>query len=144
MNRINRRDRNNIDQDLFMNYESVGSIVQKLLWNWFDDSFTSVQMLAKNFLNKQRRNRRDEEHSIREYSSFLSVSFSSIFRNGEICSQIIRCTKFHIKAIFIIDYIIESSCLWRISVDMILNGKFYFCKSYLLITHPVFNNSLLA
>lgn len=64
LNRINRRDRNNIDQDLFMNYESVGSIVQKLLWNWSDDSFTSVQMLAKNFLNKQRRNRRDEEYSI--------------------------------------------------------------------------------
>lgn len=64
LNRINRHDRNNIDQDLFMNYESVGSIVQKLLWNWSDDSFTSVQMLAKNFLNKQRRNRRDEEYSI--------------------------------------------------------------------------------
>lgn len=98
LNRINRRERNDIDQDLFMNYESVGSIVQKLLWNWFDDSFTSVQMLAKNFLNKQRRNRRDEEHSIREYSSFLSVSFSSIFRNGEICSQIIRCTTFQVTS----------------------------------------------
>lgn len=98
LNRINRRDRNNIDQDLFMNYESVGSIVQKLLWNWSDDSFTSVQMLAKNFLNKQRRNRRDEEYSIRGYSSFSSVSFSSIFRNDETCSRIIRCTKFQVTS----------------------------------------------
>lgn len=97
LNRINRHDRNNIDQDLFMNYESVGSIVQKLLWNWSDDSFTSVQMLAKNFLNKQRRNRR-EEYSIRGYSSFSSVSFSSIFRNDETCSRIIRCTKFQVTS----------------------------------------------
>lgn len=151
MNRINRRDRNNIDQNLFMNYESVGSIVQKLLWNWSDDSFASVQMLAKNFLNKQRRNRRDEEYLIREYSSFSSVSFSFFLRNIYFLEWRNMLTNYslywipdHIKAISIIDCVIESSCLWRVSVD-IINGKLYFGKSYhLMITRSMFNNSFVA
>lgn len=99
LNRINRRERNDIDQDLFMNYESVGSIVQKLLWNWFDDSFTSVQMLAKNFLNKQRRNRRDEEHT---RIFFIFVCFFLLYfqewRNMFANYSLLNYTKFQVTS----------------------------------------------